>query len=361
MIRCGRKLYACCLALAVAWTLPVFALTFDMPKDGAKLIGAAQNVQLQDEDYPTIAQRYDIGYYELFEANPGINQDSPEEDTILVIPTQYILPAELHNNIVVNIAEMRLYCQFPKTRKVLIFPIGIGREGWSTPLGAFKVASKIVNPTWHVSAAIYKYRTEQGDKLDRIVPPGPDNPLGKYAMRLSDPYYLIHGTNDPVGIGRRSSAGCIRMYPEDIKQLFAKTAIGMEVQIINAPYKATIANGKIYFEAHMPLYEQRVLLHGDLTNAFDAVKKLGTKYMEFVDWSKVEQVAMEHLGLPFVVGELNIKQEQTLADVDHWTIAKEEMPDFAVLERTVTIIPKDTIDDYSWRKYFICKKYWGDE
>ena len=266
------------------------------------IIGKIQTVQLQpNEDYPTIAQRYDIGYYELYEANPGVDPDSPAPGTILIIPTQYILPQELHYNIVINLAEMRLYYESSNPHKIFIFPIGIGKEGWNTPVGVFKIASKIKNPSWTAPDDVYKYRIARGEKIPRVIPPGKDNPLGDYAFRLSNPTYLIHGTDDPVAVGRRSSAGCIRMYAEDVKKLFSMVKIGTEVHIINQPYKATNVNDKIYLEAHMPLYEQRIAKPGDISAAINIVKKIHTKKAISIDWEQVETVAKTHLGIPQLV------------------------------------------------------------
>lgn len=283
----------------------VLALNFPVPKNNEIIIGNVQNIQLQaSDDYPTIAQRYDVGYYELYEANPGFDPDYPQAGNILIIPTQYILPPELHNNIVINLAEMRLYYESAKLNKIFIYPIGIGQEGWNTPLGTFRVTQKIKNPVWTVPDDIYKYRIEHGIKVAKKVPSGPDNPLGYFAMRLSNPTYLIHGTNDPVGVGRRSSGGCIRMYPKDIEQLFAMTDSGTEVKIINNPYKAAKIGNKFYLEAHMPLYEQRVVMQDDVSAAINNVKMLGSQYNKYIDWEKVKTIATEHLGVPRVIGEV---------------------------------------------------------
>jgi L,D-transpeptidase ErfK/SrfK len=324
-------------------SLPLLGLANDFFWTKNAMVGKVQNVQLQPtDDYPSIAQKYDIGYYELYEANPGVDPDSPVAGTILIIPTQYILPKELDNNIVINLAEMRLYYASSTLHKVFIFPIGIGKEGWNTPIGVFKIANKIKNPSWTAPDDVYRYRIAHGEKIPRVIPPGKNNPLGQYAFRLSNPTYLIHGTDDPVGVGRRSSAGCIRMYGEDIKKLFSMINIGTEVHIINTPYKAAQINDEIYLEAHMPLYEQRVVMHDDVSLATNIVKNITHPKIipnEFrvlarreqsraadrtktyvsskassqqsknskieahnmVDWKKVELVAKNHLGIPQLV------------------------------------------------------------
>ena len=281
----------------------LFPLTVFGLNNQNAIIGTVQSIKLQpNEDYPIIAQRYDVGYYELYEANPGVDPDSPIAGTILIIPTRYILPPELHYNVVINLAEMRLYYESVNPHKIYIFPIGIGKEGWNTPTGIFAIIAKTKNPSWTAPDDVYRYRIAHGEKIARVIPPGKDNPLGQYALRLSNPSYLIHGTDDPVGVGRRSSAGCIRMYPEDIKKLFSMVNIGTEVQIINAPYKATQINNEIYLEAHMPLYEQRVVMRDDVSLATNTVKKaIAKSNTTSVDWKKVETVAKNHLGVPQLV------------------------------------------------------------
>lgn len=279
----------------------VMAAEFDLPAAG-NVVGELHFAQVKSDDtYATIAERYDTGYYNLFEANPGVNADNPAPGTILIIPTRYVLPPELHNNIVINLAELRLYYESDKLHEVFVYPIGIGREGWNTPLGKYKIAQKQKNPYWTVPESIRKYREEQGDPVPKVVPPGPKNPLGIRAMRLSQPDYLIHGTDDPVGIGRRSSAGCIRMYNQDVEQLFDMVALGTQVVIINEPYKVGFETSKVYLEAHMPLSEQR-----DNQKNFNlvlaATAYISALYVPIIKQSNVLKIINNHLGIPEIVG-----------------------------------------------------------
>jgi L,D-transpeptidase ErfK/SrfK len=326
-----------------AWPVISLALSFPLLNNDTKIVGNATNIQLTaDDDYTTIAQKFDIGYYELFEANPGIDEDDPPPETILIIPTQYVLPNELHNNIVVNVAEMRIYYHSVALKKVFVYPIGIGREGWNTPVGAFHIIGKIKDPKWVVPKSIFVYRARHGEKVPAVVDAGANNPMGKYAMRLSDPNYLIHGTDDPVGIGRRSSAGCIRLYPQDIEQLFNMVNIGTEVQIVNEPYKAAIVGDKVYFEAHMPLYEQRVVWKNDMTAALNAVKNATQNYAGYVDWDKVRDVANEHLGIPVVVGTMKAWKSVNKND----SYNEDAMMTFI-----------DSAPTPWWNKFFVCSSY----
>ncbi len=279
--------------------ITIWALEFPMPPKHNRMVGEIQTVTLKEGDtYTSIGQHFDVGYYELVEANPDVDPDNPKPGTILIIPTQYILPPWLKNSIVINLAEMRLYYASDELKKVFTFPIGIGREDWETPTGYFKIVEKIKDPTWRVPKSIFQYRIEQNDKVPKVVPPGDDNPLGEYALRLSDQYYLIHGTNDPLGIGRRSSAGCIRMFNKDIETLFNMIHVGVRVFIVNKPYKITSVDNKIYLEAHMPLYEYRYKMEGNYNPIIAEIKNYADNNFQHIDWNQVIQLTQEHIGIP---------------------------------------------------------------
>jgi L,D-transpeptidase ErfK/SrfK len=296
------------LFLLICFPCLTSALSFPLPKTGNEIVGALQNTEIEEgEDFSDIALRFKIGYYELFETNPRINPDNPPAFTQVIIPTQYILPHELKpNQILINLAEMRLYFIPLAGKNVYIFPIGIGKVDWDTPTGTMHIINKIANPTWTVPEGIRKYRAAHNDFLPKVMPAGPENPMGSFALRLSGGDYLIHGTNLPAGIGRRSSAGCIRMYEEDIKQLFSMVKVGTPVLIINKPYKAGWHNGKLYLEAHLPLFEQR-LEHasGDMSQVIDIVEaaiKSNQKKSIQIRWNNVFRIAKEHLGVPMLMG-----------------------------------------------------------
>jgi L,D-transpeptidase ErfK/SrfK len=208
------------------------------------------------------------------------------------MPRSWILPdVEPMSGIVINIPEMRLYFFFEqeKAKVVRTFPIGIGDEGFDTPLGTFKVIQKIVNPVWHVPASIRKERPE----LPREIPPGPDNPLGSHALRLSLGDVLIHGTNRPFAVGRRVTHGCIRLYPEDIPKLFSIVPNGLKVTIVRQPVKAGVDAGKIYIEVHRDDYRK------DLNYLNEAVRLLTKKgLLKEVSTEKLYQAVEEKQGIP---------------------------------------------------------------
>lgn len=300
MVSCIGKFLV--LFFVLVWPLVGHGLSFKLPKSDNILVGEAQVTQVKSgEDFSDVAMRFDVGYYEILEANPGIDPDHPPLNTVLIIPTQYILPSELKTNtIVINLAEMRLYYQPKSENRVYIFPVGIGKEDWETPIGERVVVRKVKNPRWVVPESIYKFRKDIGDKVEKVMPPGPDNPMGKYALFLSGAGYLrIHGTNLPASIGRRTSASCIRLYEYDIEDLYHLVDVGTKVVIINKPYKAALIGKKLYLEAHKPLFEQRIEMGDEyLKPALDIISAAIKGRNITVDWRKVNTIVKEHLTVP---------------------------------------------------------------
>ncbi|HTR45109.1 MAG TPA: L,D-transpeptidase family protein [Thermodesulfovibrionales bacterium] len=196
-----------------------------------------------------IARKFGLGYNEIMEANPSLDPFVPGEDVVVTIPSSWVLPdVESYDGIVINLAELRLYYFFHRDGRseVNTYPIGIGSEGKDTPLGRFSIMQKEANPSWHVPESIRKERPE----LPMVVPPGPENPLGSHALRLSLGDVLIHGTNRPWGVGRRVSHGCIRLYPEDIPRLYGLVSVGAKVTIVRQPVKIGVRNNKVFLEVH---------------------------------------------------------------------------------------------------------------
>ena len=298
---------------------PVRMDSFPLSKD-TKVIGQLQAVTSRHEDTLfDIARRYDLGYKEITAANPAVDAWLPGEGTRIVLPTRFILPDAPRKGIVLNIAAMRIfYYPSPKegeTPVVITHPVGIGRENWSTPLGLTKITSKITNPTWIPPASIRREHEEWGDPLPASVPPGPNNPLGAYAMRLARSKYLIHGTNKPDGIGRRVSHGCIQLFPEDIESLFKKVPEGTPVRIVNQPYLAGWDNGVLYLSAHKPLEEQHRSWKGSLKPMVQVVRKSASENGLPVDWDKAKALAQSSYGFPLPITENSPDLEEILAAV----------------------------------------------
>lgn len=215
------------------------------------VLGLPQKHVVQAKDsLIDMAREYKLGFNELSDLYPHLDPWIPPAGMTLIIPTQWILPDTEVDGIVINVAELRLYHFMKKIRMVKTYPIGIGREGWFTPLGNFRITSKRIHPTWYVPPSLQE---KYGIKT---MPPGPDNPLGDYYMGLSNMEYGIHGTNFPWAVGRLVTHGCIRLYPEDIIELFQSVQVGTSVTIIYSPVKFGIISGRIYVEVHQDIYHK---------------------------------------------------------------------------------------------------------
>lgn len=237
---------------------PIAPNNFLLTHADQSVVGEPQVVFARKEDtLSDLAREYGLGYDEIVAANPEVDPWMPGENTPILLPTQYVLPNVPKEGVVLNIATKRLF-YFPEVadgehQEVLTYPIGIGRVGWETPLGSTSVVSKAKDPQWWVPASVRREHAEMGNPLPAIVPPGPDNPLGTRVLKLDMPGYLIHGTNQPYGVGMRVSHGCVRLYPENIELLYALVSVGEPVMIINEPYQIGQRDGVLYFEAHAPL------------------------------------------------------------------------------------------------------------
>jgi len=190
-------------------------------------------------------------------ANPDVDVWLPGEGTEVLLPTRYVLPPGPREGIVLNLAEYRMYYYPPAKEgergEVMTFPMSIGRMDWATPLGRTRIVAKAKNPAWYPPESVRAEHEAEGRPLPRIVPPGPDNPLGDHAMRLGLPGYLIHGTNRPAGVGMRVTHGCIRMFPEDIEYLFAQVGLDTPVRIVNEPLKLGWDGDDLFIEVHRTL------------------------------------------------------------------------------------------------------------
>ncbi|MFK7605802.1 MULTISPECIES: L,D-transpeptidase family protein [unclassified Pseudomonas] len=248
--------YLSVAALCVAG--PVSALEFALPPPGEDVVGQVQVIKAQYEDsFADLGEKYELGYSEMIAANPGVDAWLPVkhkgEETDVVLPTQFVLPPGKREGIVINLAEYRLY-YFPKDRDVVYtFPLGIGREGWGSPVGTTRITAKTPNPTWTPPASIKAEHAKNGDPLPNVVPAGPDNPLGPFKFTLGMPGYLIHGSNAKFGIGTGTSHGCFRMFNKNVLQMASMVPVGTPVRIINEPYKIGVSGGKVYLELHQPL------------------------------------------------------------------------------------------------------------
>lgn len=281
---------------------------------GSDVVGKVQvTISRKEDTLPDIARRFNVGYEEIVRANPGVDPWLPGEGTRITLPTRFVLPDAPRRGVVINLAEMRLFYYPPRKDKrapleVMTHPIGIGRVGWSTPEGRTRVTARIKDPAWIPPVSVRKEHAENGDPLPARVPPGPDNPLGRHELRLALPGYLIHGTNKPYGVGMRVSHGCIRLYPEDIAQLFDKVPVGTLVTIVNQPYVLGWDGDVLYVQAYGPLEDDdRNWEHGPASLRKKGEKSKSPLWKRItaadaaIDWKLARDVAKVPSGIPIPV------------------------------------------------------------
>jgi L,D-transpeptidase ErfK/SrfK len=294
------------LMLMLCASAPLSAQTFPLPPPGEDIVGEVRSVEAVHEDtLIDLARRNNLGYEEIEQANPGVDPWLPGAGTVVVLPNRFILPPVPRVGIVLNVPEMRLY-YYPKPKKgeqpvVVTYPVSVGRMDWKTPIAVTRVVAKHANPTWTVPDSILAEHAAKGDYLPKVVPAGPDNPLGLFAMSLGIKGYLIHGTNNPNGLGMRVTHGCMRLYPDDIKALFKIVPVGTPVRIVNMPYKVGRHNGQLYLEAHPPLAEDRARYRNTTTSLVEAVVTATRDHEYSVDWEVAQQVVAQPLGIPVLI------------------------------------------------------------
>lgn len=289
-----RRTFYFLIGIFFLFTSSASALVFSYSSDKTVIGFARSHTVKNNESLIEIARKFNLGYNEIVAANPKIDPFLPEAAISLIIPTSWILPdPSSYDGILINLSEMRLYYFFEHEESTLVrtFPIGIGSEGNETPPGTFKIVEKIINPSWHVPESIRKEKPE----LPAVIPPGPDNPLGSHALRLSRQDILIHGTDKPYGVGRTVSHGCIRMYPEDIPKLFLSVALNTKVTIIRQPVKVGVKHEDIYIEVHKDKFLK--------INYFDeAVRLLRKKKLyDKIDKEKMIAALREKSGVPVYI------------------------------------------------------------
>lgn len=291
-------------AISSAW-----AVDYPLPPANSRLIGQNQTYTVQegDKNLQAIARRFDTAAMLILEANNTI-APVPRAGTVVTIPSQMLLPDVPREGIVVNLAELRLYYFPPGEQQVQVYPIGIGLQGLETPEMTTRIGQKIPNPTWTPTAGIRKRSLERGITLPAVIPAGPGNPLGLFALRLAygNGEYLIHGTNAPDSVGLRVSSGCIRMNAPDIKSLFAQVRSGTTVRIINEPLKYSVEpNGARYLEVHRPLSQ-------DAAQDTQTMKMtLSPAFKQFVEQAsvgeaQVKQILSRRAGYPILMADSKV-------------------------------------------------------
>ena len=287
------------------FTLTASAGEYDMPPPGDDLVGQNYTVTVRKgNSLTTIRKKHGVSYNELLEANPNINFYKLRVGQKVIIPKQFILP-KYRRGIVINTAELRIYYFTPDGKQVYTFPVGLGRADWRTPLASATVIRKAKNPAWYVPDDIREYVLKKtGRLLPDVVPPGPENPLGHYALYLSKRGYLIHGTNAPNSVGTFISSGCMRLLRDPIRLLYEQAQVGTPVHIIHYPNKAGWRGNELYLESHIPVrsYLQKpesALNEPDVQEAiYEAIHLRPAR----INWPSVATILKSHLGIPQPIG-----------------------------------------------------------
>lgn len=290
---------------AILFSLPLqtlFAKQFSIPQPNDSLIGDVVYMSASgNQSLLSIGQANNIGYNAIFEANPGYAENATlPSGAAVTVPSQFLLPSLPRQGIIINLAEMRMY-YFPKGASyVLTYPIGIGRVSRTVPLGMTSIARKTVNPTWTPPNSIREFQRAQGVELPKKIGPGPDNPLGPFAIYLKIPTFLMHSTLFPESIGRRASFGCIRMNETDIKEFFPIVQPGTPVAIVDIANKVGWDDGKLYLESHSPLEES----HDDgIAGVVTAIQEaLPKTRVTIINWQLLSYLNSQRDGIPHEIG-----------------------------------------------------------
>lgn len=295
-------------AVALVLMVPMSAAAKTYDKD---FVGETEVYRAKYEDTLVhLARNNGLGFVEIRAANPKLDPWIPGEGARVILPKQHILPDAPRKDIVINLAEMRLYHYGTGASTPLSYSIGIGREGLRTPLGQTTVEGKKVGPTWTPTERMRR----EDPTLPPFIPPGPTNPLGTHALYLGFPQIRIHGTDKPYGIGRRLSSGCIRMYPEGIVDLYPRVPVGTKVTVVDQPVKVGWIENKMYVEVS-PTQEQSLAIEedGELKSyeiTKEDMKRITAKageHADLIDWESVREAVREHAGYPVPVLDLRKK------------------------------------------------------
>ncbi|WP_020562487.1 L,D-transpeptidase family protein [Methylosarcina fibrata] len=321
-----RILFAFCMASSLLWG-EAKATTYELPGNGDSVITQyPDNVPLtkadQDETLLDVALRFSLGQMEIVRLNKKLDRWQIKKGEIVRLPNRRVLPDTPHNGITLNLSEYRMYYYPPakrgETPVVMSFAHGIGRQDWKTPLGKTTVVKKVKDPVWHPPESIRREHAANGDPLPEIVPPGPHNPLGAYALYLNLPgEYRIHGTDiDKIyGIGMQITHGCVRMYPQDIEALYNSVPLGTPVYIVKQPIKVGWLDNTLYIEAHPDLEGEEMGQEQRYAVALGLIQKATGEEMPDFDQKALNEALTRLDGDPVAIYERLPPLEQAPQEV----------------------------------------------
>lgn len=275
------------------------------PTKAISYIGDMDSVTAKFEDtLLQIGRDHNLGYVEMVAANPNIDPILPGSGKKIILPKRHLIPDVKQTGIVINLAEMRMYDFVSDPENPKTYPLGIGRDGLNTPLGVTKITRKKDGPSWRPTPRMKR----EDPTLPDVVPPGEENPLGTHALYLGWPAYLIHGTHKPLGVGRRVSSGCIRMYPEDILKIFENIPVGTEVNVIKQPIKMAWIGDMLYIEAHAEdeladSYEDigEIQEYRVPETLFANLSDIAGEHKDRLDWKIIREAVKYRRGVPLAI------------------------------------------------------------
>jgi L,D-transpeptidase ErfK/SrfK len=342
-----RTLFACSLLLLTVVS-NTYATTYNLPEiSGDRVVASSMDDTVSitvdhDQTLLDVAKRFNLGQTEIVTLNPKLDRWLIKKDTVVRLPNRRILPDSPHNGITLNIAEYRMY-YYPADQPgtVRSYAHGVGRQDWKTPLGKTTVAKKVKDPSWHPPESIRREHAANGDPLPVVVPPGPNNPLGAYALYLNLPGdYRIHGTDvDKIyGIGMQITHGCVRMYPEDIEALYNSVPVGTAVYIVKQPIKVGWLNNTLYVEAHPDLEGEEKTQDERYAAALELIQKANNGELPEFDQVALNRALKDLDGtpvplyerLPPLEGEITATEPEPVPE----PIAKSPKPTPAVVAKS---------------------------
>ena len=313
-------------------TLPSLGTSDDalaLPHPASELIGTLRHHLTRPEDtLLDLAVQNDLGILALSAANPGVDAWVPGADRLITLPTRHVLPDGPRDGMIINKAELRLY-YFQKGGPVITHAIGVGREGFDTPVGETRIVRKAKDPVWRPTESTRRDRPE----LPAAVPPGPENPLGNRALYLGWPTYLIHGTNKPYGVGRLVSRGCIRMYPASVERLFEQVPVGTRVTVVEQPIKLGWDGGELHLQAYPDTAQLEELEEtygfmpkpGEVApTVLERIRARAGGSVDRVDWKVVEAELVARRGIPVQI--TGAKAPVAELPTPHAASARAELP-----------------------------------
>ena len=303
-------------ALYTALVQPVFAARFTYPENPNDTVITQFHDDMPltrsetDETLLDVARRFSLGQAEIVRLNPDVDRWNVKKGEIVRIPNKHILPDSPREGLTLNVAEYRMYYYVPtqpgQPQQILSFAHGVGRQDWKTPVGKTTIAKKIKDPVWRPPESIRREHAAMGDPLPEVVPAGPHNPLGAYALYLNLPGdYRIHGTDiDKIfGIGMQITHGCVRMYPEDIEELYNTVSVGTPVYIVKQPIKVGWLNNILYIEAHPDLEGDEMTPEQRYNTAIALIQKANNQILPDFNQQELTEVLTNLSGIPTPIFE----------------------------------------------------------